>query len=84
MGDLVDELERWWALMAVYGGGLVVLGILLHLGWAKDQWFYALVVAVLINMFKMYRYNCVKQALVIKGSMLRALAVLRRQQAHTA
>lgn len=72
-----DQLEEWWKLMGGYSLSISLIGVLLLLKAAHDErWYAAFVVA--INIFKMYRLNCVKLAPKVRGLLLRDIFTLCR------
>jgi tRNA A-37 threonylcarbamoyl transferase component Bud32 len=77
----LDQFERafreWWLLFGLYGAALLVLGVLSLAGWVQDLLFDAILVAI-VNYVKVYRNNCHDQAPMVRGSVARAIDVLRR------
>jgi hypothetical protein len=51
--------------------------VVLGLDWAKDAWFYAVIVCFL-NIFKIYRNNCGREAPKIAGNLARSFFDIRR------
>jgi len=77
-----DTFKNWPYLMFVYCFVLVVVGILLKLGFAKDEWIYALLTAVGANYLNMYRTNCTKDAPTIRGGLERMFFGLDRAKRY--
>jgi hypothetical protein len=76
---VLDQFEEWWRLMGAYSLSLILVGVLLLTNEARDERVYAgLVVA--INVFKMYRLNCVKLAPSVRGNLLRDIFTICRAQ----
>lgn len=65
------SFKAWWEQMAIYGVSLALIGILLKTNHAKDEWVYALAVAVMINMVKMYTYNTEREAHIVATNLRR-------------
>lgn len=74
---ILDQFEEWWRLMGAYSLSMIFVGILLLTKEAYDEKVYALLV-VAINVFKMYRLNCVKLAPSVRGNLLRDIFAIRR------
>jgi hypothetical protein len=70
---------EWWMLMAMYGLGLLGLGVLLTTGHATDTWVYAVGIAVGVNVFKLFRSNSLTVAPYVRGNLGRSIFVLRRE-----
>lgn len=68
---------NWPYLMFLYAIGLVVVGILLDIGVAKDEFIYAVIVAA-INLLNMYYTNCTKDAPTIRGGLERLFFGMER------
>ena len=66
---------EWWRLMAPYSVVLLLVGILLKQGLLHDEAFFALC-AVAVNLLKLYRLNCLRDAPDIRGYLARALFTL--------
>jgi hypothetical protein len=76
---VLDQFEEWWKLMGYYSLSMILVGVVLLTKLAKDEEVYAgLVVA--INVLKIYPLNCVKLAPKVRGSLLRDIFTLRRDQ----
>ena len=76
---VLEQFEEWWRLMGAYSLSLILVGVLLLTGDAHDEKVYAgLVVA--INVFKMYRLNCVKLAPRVRGNLLRDIFTIERHE----
>jgi hypothetical protein len=76
---VLENFEEWWKLMGAYSLSLIVIGVLLLLNGAKDEKVYAALV-VAVNVFKMYRLNCVKLAPKVRGNLLRDIFTISRAQ----
>jgi hypothetical protein len=74
---------EWWKLMVLYGGFLLLTGLLVSLHWIPATWYFALVVAFGVNYVKMYRLNSVKETPKIRGNLQRAVYVLRARTTPT-
>jgi hypothetical protein len=68
---------EWFSLMLGYSVGILVIGIALHRGWAHDEEIYAGLICA-INIIKIYRTNCGKEAPVISGNLARSFFYVRR------
>jgi hypothetical protein len=80
---VLEQFEEWWRLMGAYSFCMILIGVLLLTKVAHDEAVYAgLVVA--INVFKMYRLNCVKLAPRVRGNLLRDIFTICRDQRLTA
>jgi hypothetical protein len=76
---VLDQFEEWWRLMGAYSLSMIFIGVLLITKVAGDEEVYAgLVVA--INVLKMYRLNCVKLAPRVRGTLLRDIFTICRDQ----
>jgi hypothetical protein len=75
---VLDQFEEWWRLMGAYSVSLILVGVLLLTKLAHDEKVYAGIV-VAINVFKMYRLNCVKLAPKVRGNLLRDIFTIGRQ-----
>lgn len=73
----LNEFSGWWEVMTVYGICLLSVGILLKLNLIKDEWVYAIVVSIVINM-KIYRYNATLNAPRIRAGLERFFSGLVR------
>jgi hypothetical protein len=74
-----DEVFRAWPfLMGIYSLGGIIVGISIQLGWASDVWFYALAM-VIVNLFKIYRYNIVGNSAWARANLGRAVFTVERQ-----
>jgi serine/threonine protein kinase len=71
------EYQEWFLLMLAYSISLLVIHVVLGLDWAKDAWFYAVIVCFL-NIFKIYRNNCGREAPKIAGNLARSFFDIRR------
>ena len=69
--------REWAILMGLYSVGLGVIGVLLTTGLARDESVYATFVCG-INMFKMYRNNCGREAPIVSGNLSRLFFSARR------
>ncbi len=76
---VLDNFDEWWKLMGAYSVALIFVGALLLLDGAQDEKVYAGLVVV-INLFKMYRLNCVKLAPKVRGNLLRDIFTICRAQ----
>jgi hypothetical protein len=63
--------------MGLYSVGLGVIGVLLTTGLARDESVYATFVCG-INMFKMYRNYCGREAPIVSGNLSRLFFSARR------
>ena len=81
----LDQFQRtfqeWWLLFGLYGAALGVLGVFSLAGWVHDLLFDAVLVSI-VNYLKVYRNNCHDQAPMVRGSVARAINVLRRADAR--
>lgn len=76
---VLEQFEEWWRLMGAYSLSLTLIGVLLLTKVGHDEKVYAgLVVA--INVFKMYRLNCVKLAPRVRGNLLRDIFTIERHE----
>jgi hypothetical protein len=66
----LHEYREWWFLMLAYSFAIGLIGLLLHFGVAKDEKIYAGIVCG-INMAKVYRNNCGREAPRICGNLSR-------------
>ena len=73
----VADFREWFALMAAYSLTMTLVGILLLTDVARDEAIYAYTVCF-INVFKMYRLNCVQLAPRARAGVERVLATIRR------
>jgi hypothetical protein len=76
---VLEQFEEWWRLMAAYSVSITAIGILLLTKVAHDEGVYAALV-VAINVFKMYRLNCVKLAPLVRGNLLRDIFTIVREE----
>ena len=78
------RMTSWWATMFAYALCLLAVGVLLQIRRAHDEWVYAMVVAVIINLFILFWQCCTKESPTIVGGLQRSLVILRRarQQAN--
>jgi hypothetical protein len=74
---VLEQFEEWWRLMGAYSIAMIVVGVLLLTKVAHDEKVYAALVVV-INVFKMYRLNCVKLAPRVRGNLLRDIFTIER------
>lgn len=72
--------REWWKLMGAYSLSLLAIGVLLTAGLTHDGWLLASFVTA-INVFKIYRLNCVEVAPRVRGSLARDILTLRRAAA---
>jgi len=80
LSQTIAAYSEWWKLMAYYGVGMGVLGILAEVGLARDLVIYAFVVSAL-NLVKLYRSNCGKLAPALRASLSRAFVTGERLEA---
>lgn len=80
VGQSISAYSEWWKLMAMYGGMLVVIGLLTEVGLAHDIWVYAVVV-IAVNMLKLYRSNCGKLAPALRAALSHAFVTGERLDA---
>jgi len=78
--EFTKEFREWFALMAAYSLSMSLIWVLLFFGVAHDEAVYAYLICW-INVFKMYRLNCVGRAPYARGNTERTITTLRRAQA---
>ena len=76
---LVDDYRVWPMGNILYAVSLVIIGVLVLRGYAKDAYMYA-AIAVLINVVVVFYDNCGRKADPVRGGLMRILDVLRRGQ----
>lgn len=79
--DEVTKFGSWWSMVTVYGFCLWALGFLLVHGYAKDEWLYALLASICLNLILMLRQHCTKRAPGIRTMLRRIIWRLERLQA---
>jgi serine/threonine protein kinase len=72
-----DVFKEWWLLMGCYSLAMIAIGLLLTTGKAEDEKVFA-VLAIVANIVKLYRTNCVETAPQVRGCLSRAFLTLRR------
>jgi serine/threonine protein kinase len=82
--DQINQFSSWWWMIALYSASLVVVGSLLVLGAAKDEWLYAVFVVVFVNFLKMQMDNCGESAPGVRGLLRRLATGLARARAAAA
>ena len=82
--DQISQFSSWWWMIALYAASLVVVGTLLVLGAAKDEWLYAVFVVVFVNFLKMQMDNCGESAPGVRGLLRRLATGLARARAAAA
>lgn len=80
--NFLKLFNNWWELMLFYDAGLWVIGVSLYLEIAQDEWVYALLVSIGINIIKMYRQNCVRDAPDVRSGLRRLFNGYRRLLSH--
>lgn len=75
--DFLDSYSAWWVVMFFYGLGLAGVGFGLLFGFLYDEWFYAIIVTLMIN-GKMYAYNCGKNEEMILSGLEYTFYIYRR------
>jgi serine/threonine protein kinase len=73
----LDYFWEWSFLMFWYSFGILVIGLALTFGWAIDEPIYAYCVCI-INIMKVYRNNCRRDAPVVSGNLARLFFSIRR------
>jgi serine/threonine protein kinase len=73
----LNEYKEWWVLMLSYSITIGVVGVLLDLGYATDEKVYAGLVCF-VNIAKVYRNNCGREAPKVAGSLSRLFFAIRR------
>jgi hypothetical protein len=76
--QFLDAIHEWAVLMGWYVAGIGLVGLLLTLGIAKDEFIYGTIVS-LINMVQLYRNNCGALAPDVSGHLSRLFFYLRRR-----
>lgn len=73
----LNEYKEWWVLMLSYSVTIGVVGVLLDLGYATDEKVYAGLVCF-VNIAKVYRNNCGREAPKVAGNLSRMFFAIRR------
>ncbi|MGD0013167.1 MAG: protein kinase [Bryobacteraceae bacterium] len=75
--DQLYEFERWHTGLRVYATSLFVLGICMLKGVAKDEWLYAVLAGLFVNMGVIYRIHCWIRPPLLRTTFARIVFRLR-------
>ncbi len=82
MEELIQKFTNWGILGGMYTLSLLLIGIFLSLGWLKDTFFYAFLVAFVYNTVN-YFLNCTREGPKMRTSFSRFLHGYHRATTHT-
>jgi len=78
VADQLEEFERWRTGIFIYAISLFVLGFCMFKGVAKDEWLYAVLAGLFVNLGVIYRIHCTKRPPHLRTAFVRVLFRLRR------
>jgi serine/threonine protein kinase len=78
MKSTLADFSEWWRLILLYVATLIIVGVLLSRGLAKDEWLYAIYGSIAINMLMLFRVNCVNHAPAVRTMLRRVTWWLKR------
>jgi serine/threonine protein kinase len=74
----IKEFERWHVSMFNYSASLLILGFCLKLRIAQDEWLYATLAGIVVNLGQIYRIHCRREPPDLRTAFLRIVFRLRR------
>jgi serine/threonine protein kinase len=76
--DALSEFGRWYKGIFIYSVSLLVVGICIAKGLAKDEWLYAVFAGVFVNLGVIYRIHCWQKPPQLRTAFARIVFSVRR------
>jgi serine/threonine protein kinase len=76
--EQLRQFKRWSLGMFIYSASLVIVGLCMRVGLAKDEWLYAAFAGICLNMLTIYRIHCYTAPPDLRTAFGRIVFRLRR------